>query len=147
MTADDNVTVIANTQLDLFGIVGTVSGGGSAGIGGSVTINTFSNVTKAFITGGAVVTGKGNATVSVPLADGSGGTEDIRGVGVIATEDNEIDIIHREPVSVGGSAGIAATVSVAVVEDTVEAYIDGSTVNPSNGAHNAARASASGRST
>ena len=134
-TADDNVTVIATAQFDLFGIVGTISGGGTAGIGGSVTINTFSNVTKAFITGGAVVTGKGNAIVSVPLADGSGGTEDIRGVGVIATEDNEIDIITAN-LSGGGTAGIAATVSVSVVEDEVQAYIDGSTVNPSNGAHN-----------
>ena len=136
VTADDNVTVTANTQLDLFSIVGTVAAGGSAGLGGSVTINTFSNITKAFISGGATVTGKGNATVAVPLADGSGATELVRGVAVIATEDNEIDVFTATG-SVGGSAGIAASVSVTIVEDTVEAYINGATVNPSNGAHNA----------
>src|SRR4029077_5926011 len=99
----------------------------------------FSDTTNAFIAGGATVTGRGNATVSVPKADASGSNESVAGVAVIATGDNEIQIITAN-VSGGGSFGVAATISITIVEDTVQAYIDGSTVNPNNALHNSAQA-------
>jgi len=78
VTAHHNATVIAESDHHVFGIAGTISGGGTAGVGGSVTLNTFSNVTRAFISGGASVTGKGNGTVSVRSPTDRAGARSIR---------------------------------------------------------------------
>ena len=138
-TADGTAAVTAAGDVTVFGIVGTISGGGTAGVGGSVTINTFSNTTSAFVAGGATVTGKGNAAASVPKADGSGASESVAGVAVIATGTDDMEILTAN-LSGGGAAGIAATVSVTNAGDIVRGYIDASTVNPSNGSHNLAQA-------
>ena len=138
-TADGTVAVTAAGQSTLFGIVGTISGGGTAGIGGSVTINTFSNTTNAFVAGGATVTGRGNATAFVPKADGTGASESAAGVAVIATGSDDMEIITAN-LSGGGAAGLAATISITNAGNIVRAYIDASTINPSNASHNLAQA-------
>ena len=55
----------------------------------------FENISKAYIIGGATVPGKGNATVSVPKADGSDTNEDIRGVAVIALDPLKVSNVDR----------------------------------------------------
>jgi len=141
VAAYDDVTVIAQTGTALNPIVGSVSVGGSAGIGGSVLLDEFSDDTQAFISGNSTVHGSGNAPVTVPKADGTTATQSASGVFVIATTN-----IHVTEVTinggVGGTVGVSGTVDVDLIGDTTRAYIDGSTVNPAtdSSADNAAQA-------
>ena len=127
------------TGTDLSPIVGSVAIGGTFGGGGSVLLDEFSDNTQAFISGNSQVIGQGNAPVTVPLADGSNNTESTSGVAVIATTNNLVTEVN---VNGGGAltAAVAATVCIDLIDDTTQAYIDGSTVNPSFATDNAAQA-------
>ncbi len=135
VTAANAVTVIANTTNSETSVVGTLTLGGTAGIGGSAVITTLKSQTKAYIDGGAQVRGKAHGTVSVPLADGSGNSELVGGVVVIAQSTEDLKV-YTANLAGGGTVGVAATVSIEIIGDTTQAYIDGSTVNANNASDN-----------
>lgn len=136
VSADDNVLVLANSKnaIDFYG--GTISVGGVAGVGGLANVNTIANTTQAAIRQGASVTAKGNATSSIPKADGTGTSELTRGVAVIATSEEQVDVVSVN-LAGGGKAGVAATASVTVLESQTTASIDGASVNANNTGANA----------
>ena len=92
VTAYDNVEVLAQGENDVSPLIGTVTVGGSAGIGGSLLLNEYSDNTNAFLEA-STVTAAGNAPLSVPLADGSGATTNASGVAVIATTTNNLNVV------------------------------------------------------
>ncbi|BAS54198.1 GLUG domain-containing protein [Leptolyngbya boryana NIES-2135] len=136
VSADDNVLVLANSKnaIDFYG--GTISVGGVAGVGGLANVNTIANTTQAAIRQGASVTAKGNATSSISKADGTGTSELTRGVAVIATSEEQVDVVSVN-LAGGGKAGVAATASVTVLESQTTASIDGASVNANNTGANA----------
>jgi len=127
VTANDSVGVIADMSNTMNVYGGTFSAGGTVGIGGTVVINTFANTVKAYISNSANVTAKGNDVINVPKADTTNGTENVRGLAVVADVNEDLNIYTANAVG-GGKVGVSANVSNTVSEDVVEAYIDGSTI-------------------
>ncbi|MBN1586078.1 MAG: leukotoxin LktA family filamentous adhesin [Candidatus Omnitrophica bacterium] len=131
VAAGDNVTVIAQSDIETGIYGGTISGGGAAGIGGSAAVNLIGNTTKAFISQSSDISAKGMESVLVPKADSTQAQEAVQGVAVVALNQEEIDAFTAN-LSGGGTAGLAATVSVTLVEDDTQAFVDNSSVNSDN---------------
>ncbi|RLB81878.1 MAG: hypothetical protein DRH15_06425, partial [Deltaproteobacteria bacterium] len=106
---------------------GTLSGGGSLGIGASATVSILRNKVKAYIKDSQVNTGA-HQIIEVPKADGSSDTENIKGVAVIATSKEDLDLWTANA-SGAGKAGIAANTAVTIIEDETKSYISNSSVN------------------
>ena len=128
LTADDNVIVCAVTdnEIDFYG--GTLAISGTAGIGGTVAVNTLANKTQAYINQGSAVQANGTDSVAVLKTDGTIGTEDIKGVAVLALSKETVEL-YTANLSGGGTVGVAANVGVTNNEDETYAYIDNATVN------------------
>ncbi|MCU0548576.1 MAG: DUF4347 domain-containing protein [Leptolyngbya sp. Prado105] len=142
VSADDNVLVLANSRNSIEFYGGTISIGGVAGVGGLANVNTIANTTQASIRQGANVTAKGNATSLIPKADGTKTingnqlTELTRGIAVIATSEEQVDVVSVN-LAGGGKAGVAATASVTVLESQTTASIDSASINANNTGANA----------
>jgi filamentous hemagglutinin family protein len=135
VSADDSILVFAQStnETDIYG--GTIGGGGGLGFGGSGAVNLINNVTKAYILNSPRVEALGNGFVSVPKRDASLEMETCAGVIVYSYVTEDIGVFTGNAAG-GGGAGIAATVSVSLINDTTEAYIQNSTINPINTAAN-----------
>ncbi|MFM2430809.1 MAG: hypothetical protein RLZZ511_2022, partial [Cyanobacteriota bacterium] len=133
VTADDSVLAIANSSNTINFYGGTVAGG-AGGVGGSASVNTVSNQTKAAVTGNSNVNAKGNAATNVTKADDTGATEAVRGLAVLATSNEDVNIWTAN--IAGGGIGVAATASVTVLDDETLAYIDGSSINANSAGAN-----------
>ena len=136
VTTDDNILVQAESDDTITSYAGTLSGSGTVGVGGTVVVNQLDNDTQAYISGDATVVAKGSgSSLSIKQwADDSAGTEsteNLNGLAVIATNDEEIDVVA---VSLGlaGQVGIGANVIVNKVTNTTRAYISDSSVNNSS---------------
>lgn len=145
---DSDGNVLVNAQDDVTAVLtaGAGAGGGDAGVGGSLAVATLLETTKAYIGDGATVNARGNAdaatvitgetvfndTDSTPTALGAKKTENAKGVSVTAY--NREDLITTVVGGAGGgTAGVAATVSVNVMASTTEASIGhGANVNSNN---------------
>ncbi|RLD99246.1 MAG: hypothetical protein DRI92_02610, partial [Aquificota bacterium] len=136
--ADDSLVTVAQGSNEIDVYDGTFSGGGSFSVGGSATVNVVENTTDAHISD-SDVEAKGNGTYSVPKADGSGDSEDVRGVAVVAISDDDLSL-RTANLDVAPSASLAATVSVNIFRDNTQAYISNSQVNGDNqGSHDGQR--------
>ncbi|HEV7301125.1 MAG TPA: hypothetical protein VGN72_17295 [Tepidisphaeraceae bacterium] len=136
VTAQDNVNVLANTDSDITFYGGVLAGGGVAGVGATAAINTIGNTTKALVQD-STINSKGLAETAIPRADGSGLTDNVRGLSVVATDTAEVDVWLGN-VSGGIKVGIAGTAAVTLRDDTTLAEISGSTVNANRDGGNAA---------
>ena len=124
----ENVSTPSNTSIESKGPLGlrviatqtanviivTVggSGGSTAGIAGSVSVNDFQHVTWAWI---------GGATTINAVNTGAAATQ---GVAVTATDTTTI-VTAAGALAIGGSAGIGAGVDVNVVDKDTQAWIGG----------------------
>ena len=142
-TVDDSLTVAAKYTgtTQIYG--GALAGGGTAGLGGSAAVSSIDNTTKAFVTKSAArnssVTAKGNGSATISKADGSGATETISGLAVIAESSENIDVFMATAAA-GGTGSLAGTVSTNFVSDDTQAYIEEATVNSDNTGANSAQA-------
>ncbi|HEY1378701.1 MAG TPA: hypothetical protein VGF55_18020, partial [Gemmataceae bacterium] len=124
-----NVTVQATYSGTLSTFTGGFSGG-FVGVGGAVAVNQITNQTRAYAESVSVAAHGLGAPAPVTRWDphtGAASTEGVRGLAVIASS-TEQPTISTATLS-GGFVGIGATVSVANVSDTTEAFLAASSVN------------------
>gem|GEM_PF-4139205 len=133
-TADDAVVIVAKAKSVVQTLGGVLSGGGTAGIGGTIVLNTVDNITKAFVskssTRDSVVKAKGMDAGTISKADGTTGTDTVNGLAVVAESIDDIDT-KSATLAVGGTGSVAATVTVNLVENDTQAYIEDTEVNNS----------------
>ena len=136
--ANGSVAVSATDDLVLVLLVGSGAGGGSVGVGGAIGVSVIVNAVKAFIADYANVTALGNGTAVEFYTGAAGKAKDsARGVLIGAYETEDIIAIVVSG-SGGGSAGVAASVCVTVVDNDTYAYIgDGALINENNTLANA----------
>jgi len=133
LTAEGSVGIFSQARNDIDTKGGSFAGG-TVGIGGTVVINEVTNQTIAETLNEAQITARGQQTIEVPPEDPSDATTTLRGLGVVAINTEDIDVLLGT-VSLGG-VGLSGTVLVNTVENTTQASIDGGTINSSlTGAH------------
>jgi len=125
--AKDGISVSANklnTETDptekINSVAAGISGGGTAGVGGSVTVNTVKNTVESYITDASTVKSDDNLTVSsydrllLPNIGNNGETGS-----------------NTFIIAVGGTAGVGAGVAVNSINNTVSSYIGKSVTDTS----------------
>ena len=127
--ASGNITVVAESANFVTTSVGAVQISGTLGFGGSVAVTDLASVTKAFIAN-SDISADGTGTSMVPVSDDSTNVQAVQGLAVVAKTTNDVQVITANG-SGGGTAGVAAAVSVQLVEDTTESYIAQSSINQS----------------
>jgi hypothetical protein len=130
-----NVTVVADALHTVETFAGAIQVGGTLGFGGSVAVTNLDNSTVSYIAD-SDVSAKGNALSSIPATDGSHTQVDVRGVAVVAISSSDVSVIGANG-SGGGTAAVAATVTVQTSDDLTEAYVVGSDINAANNAAHA----------
>ncbi len=132
--AEGNVMVSAADDVDVFSLAGNVAGAGTAAIGVANSTLITDNDVVAGVGAGASVTARGKLAsddVFTGAKDGSGNrsTEGIRGLAVTATSFEDIQTIAAGG-SGAGSAGVAGSATVTVLDETTRAVIGaGASVN------------------
>jgi filamentous hemagglutinin family protein len=107
---EQSVAVIASNDVELLSISGTISLGGSAGVGGALTADVVTNKVRASVGNSEVYAGSaGNGNVD--LDDGLI-VED--GVSIRASSDKDIVAVSVAGAG-GGSAGVAGAASIVIV--------------------------------
>ncbi len=129
VTADDNLTLLADTDNSIEAFAGVLAAGASVGVGGSVVVNQTSNTTRAFIDDSTVAARGNGGTTNVKKWNlaGTSSTEALRGLAVIATTTETINTVAVT--ASAGTFGVGLNSIVTTLEDTTEAYITDSTVN------------------
>ncbi|MCO6381952.1 leukotoxin LktA family filamentous adhesin [Oceanicola sp. 502str15] len=110
----NTIALLAGTD-ETPGISVTFAGGGVAGVGASVTVNTLANNVKSAIEGNTSVIGLGYTGVAH-----DGGFH--YGVTVAADADSTIDMVTANG-AVGGVAGVAALFSFNLIDDSARVVI------------------------
>ncbi|MDZ7965043.1 MAG: DUF4347 domain-containing protein [Nostoc sp. DedSLP03] len=128
LTANGSVGVLANSVNSMTTKGGTVSAG-LVGVGATIVVNNLNNSTKAYLSA-ANVNALGNNSLTVPLANGNVNTEQMRGLAVIATSKENLEV--KIGTGSAGALGLAATIAVNSFNDTTQAYINGGLINSSN---------------
>ncbi|MBD2214422.1 DUF4347 domain-containing protein [Nostoc linckia FACHB-104] len=128
VTASGSVGVLANSVNSMTTGGGAISGG-LAGVGATIVVNNLNNTTQAYLLG-ANVNALGNNSLTVPLADGSGNTQVMSGLAVIATSKENLNTTIGT-VSAGG-LGLAGSIAVNSFQDKTQAYINGGNINKNN---------------
>ncbi|KPK01382.1 MAG: hypothetical protein AMK71_05800, partial [Nitrospira bacterium SG8_35_4] len=141
LEANGNAIVSADDDTDILSIAGSFGGGGKAGLGASNSTIITDNKVTAYIGSGTAVNVKGNRDASgvyTGTKDSSGNkeTENIKGLSVTATSYEDITSAAAGAAG-GGTAGIAGSASVIIMDETTKAYIeDTATVNADNSSGN-----------
>jgi mucin-19 len=132
-----SVAISAVDDLVVVPVVAYVLAGGTAGVGGSLGVNTIINSVKAYINDGAHVTALGQGDAVQFYTGAAGKAKDsARGVLIGAYSSEDIVAVTLNAAG-GGSAGVAATVGVNVIVTETLAYIGANAVINGNntGAH------------
>ena len=133
-----NILVSAQSTDILQVIAGTLAVG-TAGIGGTVVVNTIDNTTLAYLDGSTVAAAGQGPSFSLDYTDpgsGSQNSESFNGLAVVASS-TESPNTNGDDASVFavnialGIAGIGGVVVVTSLSDTTEAYIASSHINSS----------------
>lgn len=134
-TADDSIVVVAKSNDTITTRSGTLAVGGTAGVGGSVVLNTLNKTTKAYtdnsVNKSSTIKAKGNGSALIPKADGNAGTDQINGLAVVAESTDDVDT-YAATLSGGGTGAINATVTVNHADNDTQAYIQNTSVNPAS---------------
>ncbi|MBW4598225.1 MAG: DUF4347 domain-containing protein [Calothrix sp. FI2-JRJ7] len=133
LRATGSVGVLANSVNSMDTKGGTASAG-LAGVGATIVVNNLNNSTQAYLSG-ANVNALGNQSVTVSKADGSGGTEVMQGLAVIATSEEDLEVTIGT--ASAGALGFAASIAVNSFKDTTQTYISGGSINSNNTGANA----------
>jgi filamentous hemagglutinin family protein len=91
------------------------AGGGAAGVGASATVNTLRNDARTAVSGNTRITGLGHTSV---IRDGAG----LYGVVIDATARSTISMLTANG-AVGGFAGVAALMSLNLIEDKAQVQL------------------------
>ncbi|MEL6814833.1 MAG: hypothetical protein AAFP03_08460, partial [Cyanobacteria bacterium J06598_3] len=126
VTAQGSVGILANASNKIDSNGGTVAAG-AAGVGGTVLVNHLDNDTQAYVSDNATVNAQGNQILDIPADANRSTTEAIQGLGVVATSDDELDVLLGTA-SAGGAA-FAGTVSVNTLTNKTQAYVRNSGIN------------------
>ncbi|MDE0591503.1 leukotoxin LktA family filamentous adhesin [Halocynthiibacter sp. C4] len=110
----NNISLLGGTD-ETPGISVNFAGGGTAGIGASVTVNTLANDVRTAVEGNTVLTGLGNSTIS-------DGTDTHRGVAIKARGNSTINMVAANG-AVGGVAGVAALFAMNLIKDKARVQI------------------------
>lgn len=141
ITTGGSVAVSANSDSQLLPIAGAGGFGGSFGFGVSNTTIVKTDLTEAKIGANAGITALGNSVVNAFTGkrDASGNllAESIRGVSVTATSREDILAITAGAGVSTGTAGVAGSAAVNILNETTRAIIDASAQinSPNTGAH------------
>ena len=112
-----NMRTYARNMAHAGTVAGQVAIGGTAGVGAAITNVDIINRTKAWIGGSATI----DADARVPSFKDTSGRQ-VKGVSVEADSPKDVVIIAVGAAG-GGTAGIAGSFSVTVIDDVTEAYI------------------------
>ncbi|MEM7578444.1 MAG: DUF4347 domain-containing protein, partial [Cyanobacteria bacterium P01_A01_bin.80] len=127
LTAYGSIGISSQSRNEVTTYGGTI-GGGLVGFGATVVVNNIDNDTKAYTTNNANLAGKGH--LSLDLLDTT-----INGVSIFAVNNEDIEV-KSGTASLGGFS-FAGTVVVNSIENTTQAYAEGSKINDDlNGANN-----------
>ena len=134
-----NILVSAQSTDILQVIAGTLAAG-TAGIGGTVVVNTIADTTLAYVDGSTVTAAGQGASFSLDYTDpgsGSQNVESFKGLAVVAssTETPNTNGLDASVFAVNlavGLAGIGGVVVVTSLSDITQAYIASSHVNSSS---------------
>ena len=131
ISTQNSLSLLAYDKNDIVGFGGILSAGKTAGIGGSVATNIIKNEIEAYIKDGSNVKAKAKADMTTLLADDSGEDEQVRGIDILAYGN---EAIHSSVANLsgGGSAGVGASVSVNLLKDNINSYIQYSHINNDN---------------
>ncbi|MFL6035275.1 MAG: beta strand repeat-containing protein, partial [Gaiellaceae bacterium] len=113
----NGLSVSATQSENVFLLAVAGSGGGDAGVAGSVVVDVQNNTTKAHIDNGARV----NCAIADSCANG-GSPSSSQGVAVAATDTTTIVSIAGA-LAYGGSAGVGVGIDVEVVTKDTEAFV------------------------
>jgi hypothetical protein len=138
VTAGGSFSAVARQENNITFYGGSL-GVGAVGIAGTGAVSVVSDTTKAFISNSSSAKADGASATSVPKADGSGVNEAIRGVAVVALT-SETNKVITGTAALGLGFGFAASVSVDVIHNDTEAYVDGSAVGTRDAAADARHA-------
>ncbi|HUU83030.1 MAG TPA: hypothetical protein VM243_05950, partial [Phycisphaerae bacterium] len=140
--AEGSVTVQAVDDADFLLIAGVINGAGTAAVGVANTTLVTDNTVKAYVGQDATVRAKGNGdavSAFTGTKDGNGNkkTEPMRGLAVTATSYEKIRSFAVAG-SGAGTAGVAGSAAVNVLDETTLAYVDqGAVINDNTQGANA----------
>jgi Domain of unknown function (DUF4347) len=129
------VGAIANSVNSMKTYGGTLAAG-AVGVGATIAVNNLNNTTEAYLRD-ANVTALGNNTLTVPLADGTGNSQAMAGLAVIATSDENLEVIIGT--ASAGIGALAGSIAVNSFKDNTQAFINGGTINGNNTGANSAQ--------
>ena len=136
VSADGSVRVGADSDADIDTIAGNLAFSGSTGFGASNTTIVRTDTTEAFVGDGAVVDAKGNGdAIAVPTGEAGALITDAAFVGLSVTATSREDLLTIAAGGVGaGSAGIAGSATVNLLDETTRAFIGaGAAINQADG--------------
>lgn len=127
-TAEGNVAVAAHDDVRIFSLGGSVAGAGSAAIAIANSTLITDNTVAATFGQGAQVTARGNLAdqdvlTGVKNADGSGATEAVKGVSVVASSHEEIQTLAAGGAG-AGRVGVAGSATVTILDEKTSATVD-----------------------
>ncbi len=134
VSTDNSLALYALSDDSIKAWAGTLSGSGTAGLGGTTVVNELTSSTYAYISNDADIAARGLESISVDhwSFDASGNetasTDSINGIAVIASNDTEIDVIAASG-GLAGTFGLGANVQVTLVSTDTAAYIDDAAIN------------------
>ncbi|MHC5718401.1 MAG: hypothetical protein ACYTX0_41570, partial [Nostoc sp.] len=119
INAEGSVGILANSLNTMTTKGGTFSAG-FVGLGGTIAVNNLANTTSAYVDNSSIE-GIGKESISIPTNDGTGGTEALFGVAVMATSQDNLGVT----IGTGGVGALAfvASVSVNNFQNTTQAYV------------------------
>ncbi len=119
INAQGSVGILANSLNTMTTKGGTFSAG-FVGLGGTIAVNNLANTTSAYVSN-ASIQGVGGQSINVPKTDGTGGTEALFGVAVMATSEDDLGVTIGT--AGGGAFAFLASVAVNNFQDTTQAYV------------------------
>ncbi|WP_231867055.1 hypothetical protein [Anabaena sp. 4-3] len=127
--AQGSVGILADATHSIITEGGTLSGG-LLGIGGTMAVNDFKNTTSAYVNNSAI-DGVGKQSITIPQTDGTGTTQSLFGVAVLATSQDNLDVTIGTT-SIGGFAFVGS-IAVNSFENQTQAYVKDVAINATIG--------------
>ncbi|AZV47243.1 hypothetical protein C3L23_08135 [Nautilia sp. PV-1] len=135
VVAENSISILSEEKNVLTAMSGILSVGVALGADGSIVTNIIENTIKSYIFSSSVKA-DGNAAVETLKSDLSGDTENINGIDILASASEKIESDVAN-LSGSGSTSVAASVSVNLLRDSIDSYIDSSNINSDNDNANA----------
>ena len=123
-------------SIDMFSA--SLSASKFAGVGAVVALNKIDNNIKTYIDGGSDIYAGGATSVAVPVSAETSATQSLQGLDLISY--SEKTITSKLASIAGGVGALNGVVSVNLLNDNLDSYIDSSNINTNNAGANAQQA-------